>query len=133
MKLYTPQVQLFRETVLDGPDEYYLHAVTFCGQTNLREGGYSLHSEDGNEKNALKIELFIREDPELPRMNSLTPVAHTISLGALPFEGEGRIEAQVVLQTAGDTRDVDGKVTPKGANTTSTTAADEVDRPIDEY
>ena len=139
MKFFQPQIQLAREAVLDEPDAYFLHVITFCPRTCFRADG---HETDGSElANGLyKVILYLCQDPSLPDYNYITPIVHTLALGSIDFPGgEGNIEVQVrgvVLEDDGSGMRGGAKppATPTntgGRGTVGTTGADSISKPID--
>lgn len=124
MKLYKPQVQLVRRTRIDEPDEYFLHAVTFCGRTSYRAGGHSPIPATVNADGLLAVELSIVQDPALPDFEYLTPVVHTIALGSPVAQGE---ELIVAVSLADGTS---ARATSNPTTTVSSMDADEDSRPI---
>jgi hypothetical protein len=135
MKFFKPQVQLARETILDQPDLFYLHVVTFCPRTRFREDGHEIDLTELSQ-NRCKVLVNLQEDPNLPDFYYITPVAHTFPLTGVVFPaGEGEIEVQVigaVLEMGGS--EARGNPTTKtktgGSGTVSTTTADSNPRPI---
>ncbi|MBC7777969.1 MAG: hypothetical protein H7246_21220 [Phycisphaerae bacterium] len=135
MKFFKPQAQLARETILDEPDLFYLHVVTFCPRTRFREAGHEIDLSELSQ-NRCKVIVKLREDSNLPDFFYITPVVHTFPLTGVVFPaGEGEIEVQVVgavLETGGS----EGRGTPTtktktgGSGTVSTTTADSNPRPI---
>ena len=139
MKLFQPQLQLARETYMDEPDAFFLHVVTFCSNTSFRADGHSVNDSLLNE-GKLEVEVKIYQDPDLPDMNYLTPIVHTIKLGHIAFpEDEGVIDVRVIgdVQVAPSTVTRSGtkpgtKTKTGGKGTVSTTSADDKSRPIDD-
>ncbi|MCB0572548.1 MAG: hypothetical protein KDC66_22425 [Phaeodactylibacter sp.] len=126
MKLYKPQVQLVRRTNVDEPDDYFLHAVTFCGRTSYRADGHNTIPESIDENGVLAVELFLAQDAELPDYDYLTPIVHTIALGRPAAAGEAFV-VEVSLTDGGGNR----ASTDEGNTTTvSSMDADEDSRPI---
>lgn len=120
MKLFKPQVQLFKTITLDGPDHFYLHVVTNTDVTNYREDGFEVGTIVDN-----KLVVVVRAIPDqsIPDLFAETPVVHTIDLGVLDFPaGEGDIE---VIFDRGDRDGNDDNKT-----TVNTTDAVEDSRPI---
>ena len=139
MKFFHPQIQLARETVLDEPDAYYLHIVTFCPRSCFRADGYSTDAGELAD-GLLKVSINLRQDPELPDFEYITPVVHTLALGSIDFPGgEGAIRIQVLgaVPTGGSpgaSRDANPPATTTktgGTGTVSTSDADDKSRPID--
>lgn len=98
MKFYKPQLQLAYRVIAneDGAfiNEYILHAVTFCRRTNFRADGYTVAPKVVDNK--LLVTLKLKQEPELPDLEYITPVVHTIRLGSFDFiGGEGFIEVEV--------------------------------------
>jgi hypothetical protein len=127
MKFYHPQVQLVRERILDEPDQFVLHAVTFCPKTNLKANGHALQAGD----NAVDVSLFITEDPDLPDFDFITPVVHTIRLGSFSSgRSEGEFRVSVVVQKSAISRGMMAEDKPKAQTTVSSTSAAEDDKPV---
>lgn len=135
MKFYKPQVQLVRRSIMDEPDQYFLHAVTFCPRTSFRADGHAPVAEAIAENGVLPVDLYIQQDAALPDFEYITPVVHTVELGSLPFEEEDGVIAvnvfvkkndQVLERTAPPTDPDD----PDATSTVSPTEADEDDRPM---
>lgn len=134
MKFFHPQIQLARETVLDEPDAYFLHVVTFCPRTCFREDGHEIDLSELAQNRCI-VTVKLREDPTLPDFYYITPVVHTFLLSGVVFPaGEGEIKVQVVgavLEEGSGTRNVTPTTTKTGgAGTVSTTTADANPRPI---
>lgn len=136
MKFFQPQLHLVRDRQLDQPDIYYLHVVTFCPRSSFRANGYSVSDAQLQQEGVLSVTLQLKQDPGLPDFDSVTPVVHTIDLGAVPFPGaEGWVDVEVlgtVLETTGEGEPGAEKVSkPKtgGKGTVSTTHASEKARP----
>lgn len=137
MKFYQPQIQLAREQVLNAPDAFYAHIVTFCAKTNFRANGYTVDDRDLQNGN-YKIDIMLLQDSNLPEFDYITPVVHTISLGSIAFPGgEGWITVTVlgdVPADRGNTRDVDppkSETKTGGSGTVSTTSSDDKSRGFD--
>ncbi|MFN0215054.1 MAG: hypothetical protein ACKVT2_12430 [Saprospiraceae bacterium] len=135
MKFFKPQVQLARQTILDEPDAYYLHVVTFCPRTSFRADGYSVSDADLAE-GIFTVTVKLLQDPELPDFDYITPVVHTLALGGIAFPGgEGWIEVQVMGAVPGGAA-AGGRGEPAtttktgGKGTVSTTDADNKSKPI---
>lgn len=127
MKLYQPQVQLVKRTHMDAPDEYWLHAVTYCDKTYYRPAGHSPLPKTADDDGVFRIELRIAQDMELPEFYLLTPLAHTIYLGSLPFDGgDGLVEVSLKVLVRGDEK-------PAGTVTVSTSSADKESKPIYDF
>ena len=122
MKLRKPIVRLARELNADGPDKYFLHSVTFFNQTNMVADGYEEITSQLDEEGKLVIVLIVNEDPDVPEMKMLTPVVHTIEIGALPFENDGIIKVRLVGSERGPD-DPDETEVPSSD-------AEEIERPI---
>ena len=144
MKFFHPQIQLARQTVLDEPDAFYLHIVTFCPRTCFRADGYTTPGFGPNHETQAqglyKVVINLLQDPALPDFGYITPVVHTIALGSIAFPGgEGEIEVQVqgaVVEsggsgTRGDTNPPTTTTKTGGTGTVGTTGADSTSKPID--
>lgn len=91
MILYKPQVQLTKITDVSEPDEYYVHVITFTDWTNYRADDYSIGELD--EYGTLPVTVRAIQDENIIDFNYLTPVVHTIKLGAVSFPtGGGLVE-----------------------------------------
>lgn len=138
MNFYNPSIHLSRETILDAPDAYYLHVVTFCPRSRFRANGHEIvgfHTENTVE-GSYKIKVKLLEDAALPDLDVLTPVVHTISLGSIAFPGgEGWFEVQVIgetLESTGDIASRSGEPKTGGTGAVKTTTASDKSRPIDD-
>lgn len=121
MKLFKPQVQLVKVTDAISPDEYHLHVVTFTDMSNYREDGYWVGTVDQSGVLVVKVKAIL--DGSIMDFPYLTPIVHTINLGALAFPGgEGFIE--VIFEDS-----MRGPNTGK-KNIVRTVDADEDSRPI---
>lgn len=89
MKLFKPQVQLTKITEASVPDDYYIHVVTFTDWTNYREDGYTIGEME--EDGTLPVTVKAIQDENIIDLNYLTPVVHTIKLGAVEFPTGGGI------------------------------------------
>ncbi|MEO1626892.1 MAG: hypothetical protein AAFV25_17190 [Bacteroidota bacterium] len=107
-------------------DQYYLHAITHTNRTDYRANGHapvpSVLTDDG----VLEIELYIQKDNNVLEFGFPTPVVHTISLNAPPFDGQSppRISVNVSLEASGEPKK---KI---GESTTSNVRAAEDSRPL---
>ncbi|MCB0593680.1 MAG: hypothetical protein H6557_26055 [Lewinellaceae bacterium] len=91
MILFKPQVQLTKITDVSEPDDYYVHVITFTDCTNYRADGYSIGEMD--EYGTLPVTIRAVQDENIIDFNYLTPVVHTIKLGAVSFpSGGGLVE-----------------------------------------
>ena len=139
MHLFHPTLHLARETILDAPDAYYLHVVTFCPRSRFRANGHEIvgfHAENTIE-GSYKIKVKLLEDAALPDLDVLTPVVHTLDLGSVAFpEGEGWFEVQVIGETldtsGGGVLSRSGEPKTGGTGAVKTTTATNKSRPIDE-
>jgi hypothetical protein len=135
MKFFKPQVQLARQSILDAPDAYFLHIVTFCPRTCFRADGYSVSSAN-LAQGIYNVQINLLQDASLPDFGYITPVVHTLNLGSIAFPGgEGLIEVQVqgvMHSEPGIDRDPTTPPTTKtgGTGTVSTSDADSNPRPI---
>lgn len=90
MKFYKPQLQLARTNSLNAEGafetNYTLHAITLCRRTSFRAAGYELGEQvrDG----VFPVTLHIRQDADMPDLEYITPVVHTIELGAIDADEE---------------------------------------------
>lgn len=130
MKLFKPQVQIARRTIVGAPNEYFLHAVTFCNKSNYRAAGFQLDTHLVEDEGILTVSLNIAQDISIPEFNYLTPVVHTIDLGPLAFpDDDGIITVESVMRTG--TRSADtAEEEKKNKSTVSATEADEAGRPV---
>jgi hypothetical protein len=90
MDFFEVNVSLFKEVNIGEPNEYTLHVVTFCDSSIYYADGFEI-DESQIAEGILGVEVVISENAETTPVTAPTPVVHTISLGALPFE-EGTIE-----------------------------------------
>lgn len=133
MKFYKPQVQLVRKRIKNQADEYFLHAVTFCEQTNIRANGYEIPLPTLNKDGNYEVNLLAVEDADLSNFNYLTPIVHTIDLGILPFGDEnGEVVVTLFIEEKGDGRIISRGDKKRRAGTAgvATTSADPDSRPI---
>ena len=137
MKFFHPQIQLARETVLDQPDAYYLHVVTFCPRTSFRANGYEIdESELPKCKYIVRVRLL--QDNALPDFRYITPVVHTMALGSVAFPGgEGLFEVTVVGDVLGENYSAARSDDPPpnttktgGTGTMGSTSADNETKPL---
>ena len=104
MKLRKPIPQLTRKKLENGDYHYWLHVVTFYPKTNFVANGHFEIEQKLNEQNMFVIDLKVKRDHSLKKMNYLTPVVHTIEVGTTPFGGGEGIFC-VRTFTKGDIRD----------------------------
>jgi Tetratricopeptide repeat len=98
MRFFHPQIQLARESVPNKPDAFYLHVVTYCPRTCFRAFGHFVDDSE-LDKGKYKVKVRLLEDPEMPNLMYITPVAHTIPLGSIDFPGgEGEVDVEVIGQ-----------------------------------
>lgn len=126
MKLFKPQVQLVRTSMVASAPIFHLHTVTLTDNTSYIATGHEVATEL-DEDGLLMITLYIdRADEELG-LDYFTPVVHTFTIGELPFEdGEyGILNVRVVDQS------ITAKTTDaRGGTHVGSADADEDDRPI---
>ncbi len=137
MKFYKPQVELAKIVDPTLPTEYVLHSVIFCRYTNFKANGYEVDLSDLQDESLVTVTLKLDQDPNLPEFEYITPVTHTINLGAVNFpEGDGWIEIDVegaVIEEAGRAETPVKKSTKPGTKATVSTAdADTKTRPGDQ-
>jgi hypothetical protein len=139
MQLFHPNLQLYRETVLDAPDAYYLHVVTFCPRSQFRADGHEIvgFHADNTIEGSYKIRVKLLEDAALPNLDVLTPIVHTFALGSVAFpQGEGWFEVQVIGETldtsGGGTLSRSGDPKTGGTGAVQSTTATSGSRPIDD-
>lgn len=124
MNLYQPQIQLLKRTHMDGPDEYFLHAITNTEQTSSVAMGHAPISNQLNANGALEIHLIYASDMDRVDLNLVTPVVHTLRIGALPSdEDDLPIEVSIIESARNNTE-------PKGTVTVRTSDAKELERPL---
>lgn len=134
MKLLEPQVTLIRQSNLDTPDDFFLHAVTFCPQTNFRANGHAPIPRELDETGVWNIGVHILKDETAPDFHCLTPVTHTIELGSFPGAKEGVIQINLFIDRTLHPRGLETKEKKVVAKTiVSTTDADEDGRPIEDF
>lgn len=76
MQLAKPQVHLRKN---QATSTYYIHVITWMDNSRFKANGYdtlSTNSTDG----VFTVNLRIAEDSDLPDMDLLTPVVHTLEL-----------------------------------------------------
>lgn len=118
MKFFKPQIQLVKRSNINDDDDFFIHAVTICDQTNYRPSHISF-SGQANGSNLFVVDMFLTKDEMIPCNNYFTPVAHSAALGKISFEnGEGQIQVNILFN---------GVI---GTTTVSTTEADDEARPM---
>lgn len=124
MNYYEPQVQLLKRTHMDGPDEYFLHAITNTERSSSIAMGHSPIPTQLNGDGALEINLIFVSDMERVDLNILTPVVHTLRIGPLPTD---ETDIPIVVNIMEGARSGDE---PKGSVTVLSINAAEVERPL---
>lgn len=137
MKFYKPQVELIKIVDPTLPTEYVLHSVIFCRFTNFKANGYEIDLSDLQAESLVTVTLKLDQDENAPNLEYITPVVHTLNLGAINFpEGEGWIEIDVVgavIEEEGRGETPVKKSTKPGTKATvSTVDADTKTRPGDQ-
>lgn len=138
MKFFKPQVEIARELQFDAPPLYFAHVVTFCPRTRFRADGFEIDDTQLQEKGIYNITVKLLEDATLPEMEFITPVVHTLALGAIEFpEQEGVIRVTVqgaVVDPGTQLRNTNPTTTTKTGGSTSqnTVEASPRVRPIDD-
>ena len=126
MKFFHPVIQLGKESG-ELADKYFLHVVTFCPRSNFQADGFGLEEEE-LAQGRLKVTVKLKQSPRLPNYEFITPVVHSIDLGAVafPFEDctiEVTVVGDVLQEPTSNTRSTDAPTTTKtgGTGTVSTT------------
>ncbi len=138
MRFFKPQVQIAKEPQFDAPPHYFAHVVTFCPNTRFRAGNVEISEAELQSKGIYHVTVKLVEDRDLPDMEFITPVVHTLALGEIPFpNGDGWIRVTVESDsggTAGNARDTNPTPTTKTGGSTSQNTAEATPRmrPIDE-
>ena len=131
MKLFKPQLQLARETEeqADGSYRYhyYLHTQTYADSTNYRVMDEDIDLSTLNAEGAIKIKLYMDLNEEIPALEYLTPVVHTLDLGTPVEIGT---EFTIFVDVIKGLPSRDGEGGSSGSGQTSSSGADERDRPI---
>lgn len=125
MKFGQSHVQLRRRKQTDGSWYYWLHAVTFYNHTGLVADGTFPIEQSLNEEGMFVIDLKVKRDHSIKMMPYLSPVVHTIEIGAVPFGSE---EGWFLVRTIviGLSKDPNNQ----GGQTTHSSDSDDDDRPI---
>ena len=123
MKIGKPNIHLIKKTYVDAPNIYYLHSITYFYRTNLEAAGHAPISTELDDEGRVTVVLRVRENPDVPEFRCITPIVHTVEIGALPFEDEIGLIRVVVRGGGKDPAE-------SGENTTSSAAADEDEKPI---
>lgn len=128
VKFYPPELNLFRQTKMDEPDEYFLQVVTTCSQSNMRAAGHAPFPSSPDGDGVFRLTIYIKEDESLPGYEYPTPVVHSLELGSVEFEdGEGLFEVAVAMKSDSE---APGETKPVKKSTVRSTDADEDSRPI---
>ena len=137
MKFYNPVIQLGKETG-ELADKYFLHVVTFCSRSNFQANGFSI-SDEKLADGLLKVTVKLKQAAQIPNFEFITPVVHSIDLGAVafPFEDstvEVTVIGDVLQEPTSNARSTDAPTTTKtgGTGTVSTTTASTRERPGDD-
>lgn len=130
MKLFKPQLQLARESE-EQPDgsfryHYYLHVVTFTDRTNFRAEDFVVNMSALETEGIVNIRAYVYPDPEIPDFHYLTPLVHTIDLGAPVEMG---VEFVVNVDIINGLPERNGSGSNSGSSQTGTGGADETGRP----
>lgn len=129
MNFFIPSGSLFKRTHIDVPDQYFLHAVTFCNNTHYVADGFKIDDSKAKNKRVISIELNIREDKNAPSISTVKPVSHTIALGPLPFGDNGTIELNLSKEQENNINQLN-KSGGKDKVILSSSGATEIERPI---
>lgn len=133
MKLFEPQIKLIKEALWKAPDNFYLHAVTYCDHIHFLANGHDPIPTELDENGVWQIGLHILHDHQLPEFRCVTPVVHTIPLGPFPGGEGGDIEVSLFIDSGLRARGEEEKPkTPVVKTTVSTTDANEASRPIED-
>lgn len=97
MTFFTPFINLSKQTHLDAPNQYFLHVLTFCDNSNYIADGYFVDDSQSKADNSLLVKLVISQSNKIPSLNCVKPVTHTIKLGDLPLDDEGKIEVAITM------------------------------------
>ena len=126
MKFFHPVIQLGKESG-ELADKYFLHVVTFCPRSNFQADGFSINNENLAD-GLLKVTVKLKQGAALPNFEFITPVVHSIDLGAIafPFEDntvEVTVVGDVLQEPTSNKRATDAPKTTKtgGTGTVSTT------------
>ena len=143
MKFFDPQIQLGKEAG-ELADRYFIHVVTFCPYTNFCADGFSI-DDSQLAAGLLSVVLKLREDPQIPKYEFITPIVHGILVEDLDFPAEDfqievAVEGEVVEEQNLLERAIDPKAKPKtttktggkGAMSTKQATASTGVRPTDD-
>lgn len=130
MKLFKPQVQLVRKKSKKKADKYFLHVITVFNNTSYRAVGHEPFAKKLNKKGAFEVRLLVKQDKNVPRFEYLTPVVHTLELGALPFVDESGKVAVTVYEEVEETSRSEKKKKKVGGAISSAVSADNGSQPL---
>ena len=104
MKFFEPQVSLYVHTYIDGgEDQYFLHIATFTDNARLQANGATVDRSKLNTDNSIEVDLQINENVEVPFLQCVNPITHTIELGALEYnEDLTFVIKQTINATSGE-------------------------------
>ena len=137
MKFFHPVLQLGKESG-ELADKYFLHVVTFCPRSNFQADGFSINNAN-LASGLLKVTVKLKQVAAMPNYEFITPVVHSIDLGAINFpivdsDIEVTVIGDVLQEPTSNARSTDAPTTTKtgGTGTVSTTKADDIIRPGDD-
>ncbi|WP_421796042.1 hypothetical protein [Haliscomenobacter sp.] len=137
MKFFHPVIQLGKESG-ELADNYFLHVVTFCPRSNFQADGFSVNNEHV-DNGLLKVTVKVKQAAAMPNYEFITPVVHSIDLGAINFPiVDSTIEVTVIgdvlQEPTSNARAADTPTTTKtgGTGTVSTGSATDRERPGDD-
>ena len=82
MQISTPIVHLEKE----GSSTYHVHVITWFDQTKFKAEGHDTIPTTATD-NTFTITLYVTEDINVPNMQLLTPVVHTLTLTGVTLSG----------------------------------------------
>lgn len=119
MKFFDPQIQLGKESG-ELSDRYFIHVVTFCPFTNFCADGFSI-DDSQLAAGLLNVAVKLRQDPQVPKYEFITPIVHGILLEDLDFPAEDfQIEVTVVGEILEEQNLLARAVDPKAKTKTKT-------------
>ncbi|MCB0632591.1 MAG: hypothetical protein R2824_01785 [Saprospiraceae bacterium] len=135
MKIFKPQLQLVKESEKQADksfrDHYYLHVITIADKTNYRaaEEDTVVDTSKLESKGVIQVKLYCYREAKIEEMDYLTPLVYFVDLGT-PVEKGQEFELKVEIFKDVVTRDTDPTPSSSGSSQTSSSGAEERDRPI---
>ena len=126
MPYFQPQITLGRETVLDQPYKYYLHAVINCPRTSYRIGSHTLDASR-TAMGQYSVTINLVRDANALDLAFDAPLAWSLDLGSIAFPNDTGTFSVVVMVPAAQNNN---PPTTGGSGTVSTGEAHDNPKPI---